>query len=67
MENISVIAICQNILGFGEGVAIKGQHEGVLWVTILTTGGYRNPRKYLKIKGLYIKSQLYCLRSQINY
>lgn len=29
-ENIPMVVICQNILGFGEGVAIRGQQEGVL-------------------------------------
>ena len=65
MQNISVVAICLNILGFGKGVAIKQQQVGVLGVMYLNCdGGYSNPN----LQGCISKrSILLYLISQINY
>lgn len=49
MENISVVAICQNILGFGEGVAIEGQKGRVLGMMYPScASGYTHPNWCLK-------------------
>ena len=65
MQNLSVVAIWLNLLGFGKGVAIKQQQVGVLGVMYLNCdGGYSNPN----LQGFISKrSILLYLISQINF
>ena len=58
MQNISVVAICLNILGFGKGVAIKQQQVGVLGVMYLNCdGGYSNPNLQLIPHWAFVRIQ----------